>query len=68
MFPSIIAKVVPIILIILLAVLVFTFSYIKAPPNKAFIISGPRKNARILIGRAGFIIPFLEKVDWLCLG
>lgn len=68
MFTPIIAKAVPIILIILLIVLLFCFSYVKAPPNKAFIISGPKKNGRILIGRAGFIIPFLEKIDTLYLG
>ena len=27
--------------------------YVKSPPDKAYIISGIRKNPRILVGRAG---------------
>ena len=41
-------------------------SYVKAPPDTAFIISGYRK-PRILIGKAGFRIPFLERLDKLSL-
>ena len=37
--------------------------YVKAPPDKAYIISGYRKEPRILIGRAGIKIPFLERKD-----
>ena len=37
-------------------------SYVKAPPNTAFIITGPLKQ-RTLIGRAGFRVPGLERVD-----
>jgi len=37
--------------------------YVKAPPDQAFIISGLRK--RIIIGRAGIRIPFLERLDTL---
>ena len=52
-----------IIVISLLAVLVLVgVSYVKAPPNTAFIITGPFKQ-RTLIGRAGFRIPGLERVD-----
>ena len=40
--------------------------YVKAPPDTAFIISGYRK-PRILIGKAGFRIPFLERMDKLSL-
>lgn len=40
--------------------------YLKAPPDTAYIISGPRSR-RILIGRAGWRIPFLERVDKLSL-
>ena len=45
--------------------LLFT-GYLKAPPDTAYIVSGPRKK-RILIGRAGWRIPFLERVDKLSL-
>ncbi|MBO5224765.1 MAG: flotillin family protein [Clostridia bacterium] len=40
--------------------------YIKAPPDTAYIITGLGKR-RILIGRAGFRVPFLERVDKLSL-
>ena len=40
--------------------------YVKAPPDTAFIISGFRK-PRILIGKAGIRIPFLERMDKLSL-
>ena len=40
---------------------VFALGYCKAPPDKAYIISGLRK--RTLIGRAGFRIPFFERLD-----
>ena len=46
-------------------VLLFILGYCKAPPDKAFIISGLRK--RTLIGRAGFRIPFLERLDMVTL-
>lgn len=39
--------------------------YVKASPDKAFIVSGLRKTPKILIGRAGFKIPFFEKKDEL---
>lgn len=41
--------------------------YVKAPPDVAYIISGFKKNPRILIGRAGVKIPFLERLDKLSL-
>ena len=54
--------VVPIALVILL----ISVSYVKAPPDTAFIISGFRK-PRYLIGKAGIRIPFLERMDKLSL-
>lgn len=39
----------------------FALGYRKAPPDCAFIISGLCK--RTLIGKAGFMIPFLERLD-----
>ena len=64
MNPYIIAGIAAII--ILLAVVVAT-GYVKAPPDKAFIISGLKKNPRILIGQAGIKLPFLERKDILVL-
>ena len=54
--------IIPVVLLVLLMVA----SYVKAPPDTAFIISGYRK-PRILIGKAGFRIPFLERLDKLSL-
>ena len=49
-----------------LIVALLVMGYLKAPPDTAYIISGPRSR-RILIGRAGWRIPFLERVDKLSL-
>ena len=54
--------------IALLAIIIFANSYIKAPPDKAYIISGVFKKPRIIVGRAGIKIPFFERVDKLALG
>ena len=51
-----------IIIIVVLVLVLVGVSYVKAPPNTAFIITGPFKQ-RTLIGRAGFRIPGLERVD-----
>ena len=64
---DIIQIIVPIIAaIVLLIVLFFAAGYLKAPPDTAYIISGTRKR-RILIGKAGFRVPFFERVDKLSL-
>ena len=49
------------IVIAVVIVILLAAGYCKAPPDKAFIISGLRK--RVLIGRAGFRIPFFERLD-----
>lgn len=41
--------------------------YVKAPTDKAFIISGLRKQPRVVIGRATIKIPFFERKDELML-
>ena len=40
----------------------------KAPPDQAYIISGLKHDAKILIGRSGIRIPFFERMDRLYLG
>ena len=55
------------IAVALAGALFLTFGYLKAPPDTAYIISGLGKR-RILIGRAGFRVPFFERVDKLSLG
>ena len=56
------------IVIVVAVVMLFLLGYVKAPPDKAFIISGFGRNPRILIGRAGIKLPFLERKDVLYLG
>ncbi|MBQ5487260.1 MAG: flotillin family protein [Clostridia bacterium] len=52
--------------IALLAAIVMS-GYVKAPPDKAYIISGFKREPKILIGRAGIKLPFLERKDTLVL-
>ena len=54
------------IIAVALIVLLFVGGYLKAPPDTAFIISGPFRR-KILIGKAGWRVPFLERVDKLSL-
>lgn len=59
-----------IIAIIVLAIAILAIlasGYVKASPNKAYIISGIKREPKVLIGRAGIKIPFLEKKDELIL-
>ena len=58
----------PILIAVLVVVVILLIGYVKAPPDQAYIISGLRKNSRILIGQAGIRIPFLERLDKLYLG
>ncbi len=57
------------IITVIVAIILFTsIAYVKAPPNRAAIITGLLKEPRILRGKAGFKIPFFERVDWLEVG
>ena len=55
-------------IVVALIVLIFVLGYLKAPPDTAYIISGLSSKKRILIGKAGFRVPFFERVDRLSLG
>ena len=57
--------IIPVIAGILLILLLIA-GYLKAPPDTAYIISGLGKR-RILIGRAGWRVPFFERVDKISL-
>ena len=46
---------------VLIVIILFASGYLKAPPDTAFIISGLGRR-RILIGRAGWRMPFFERV------
>ena len=65
---SVVAAGIPIIAVIILVALVLIFGYVKAPPDVAYIISGVKKEPRILVGKAGIKIPFFERLDKLALG
>ena len=51
---------------VVLLIAIILIGYVKAPPDTAYMISGFRK-PRILIGKAGVRIPFLERLDKLSL-
>lgn len=59
--------IIPAVVIIALIALFISAGYVKAPPDTALIISGLRKKPKILIGKAGFKVPFFERVDRLSL-
>ncbi len=59
--------IIPAAVVIVLIALFISAGYVKAPPDTALIISGLRKKPKILIGKAGFKIPFFERVDRLSL-
>ena len=46
---------------VLFVVLLLVVSYVKAPPDMAYIISGLKR--RTVIGSANFRIPFFERLD-----
>ena len=55
-------------IVVAVILLIFASGYLKAPPDTAYIISGLSSKKRILIGKAGFRVPFFERVDRLSLG
>ncbi len=64
--PSVLSIILISILVVALIAIIAS-GYVKAPPDMAYIISGYKKKPRILIGRAGVRIPFLERKDTLSL-
>lgn len=56
-----------IILAVIVVGVIIGLGYFKAPPDVAYIISGLRKNPRIIIGKSGLRVPFLERIDKLSL-
>lgn len=53
------------VIAVILLVVIFLTGYVKASPDTALIISGLRKKPKVLIGKAGIKIPFLERKDAL---
>ena len=60
------AVIIGVSVVLILFIIVALLGYVKAPPDTAYMISGFRK-PRILIGKAGVRIPFLERLDKLSL-
>ena len=56
-----------VVAIVLIAVVLLTM-YVKAPPSYAYILSGIKKEPRVLIGTGGFKVPILERLDKVFLG
>ena len=54
--------------VIAIIVIVLLTAYVKAPPSYAFILSGVRKEPRVLIGTGGLKIPIFERLDTVFLG
>jgi flotillin len=42
-------------------------SYVKCPPDMVYLISGLKKEPRVIIGKAALRVPFFERVDKLTL-
>ena len=57
---------IPILVVLGVAVILGISGYLKAPPDTAYIITGLGKK-RILIGKAGWRMPFFTRVDRLSL-
>ena len=53
------------VVLVVIIVLIVVSGYVKAPPDTAYIISGFKREPKVLIGRAGIKIPFLERKDML---
>ena len=64
---ELILKFAPAIVVIVLLAIIMLLGYVKAPPDTAYVISGLRKEPKILIGRSGLKWPFLEQKDALIL-
>jgi flotillin len=56
-----------VVLVVIILLGILASGYVKAPPDTAYIISGLKKTPKVLIGRAGIKIPFLERKDTLLL-
>ncbi len=55
----------PAVIIAVVIIIIFAAGYRKAPPDKAYIISGLRRKAKVVIGKASVKLPFFERCDVL---
>ena len=54
------------VIVVILVAFIF-MSYVKCPPDMVYLISGLKKEPRVIIGKATIRIPFFERVDKLTL-
>lgn len=54
--------------VLLLLIILLMTCYVKAPTDEAYILSGLKKEPRVLIGTGGFKIPIIERLDRVFLG
>lgn len=69
MLSNILPIIIPILVvlaIVLAVVFVANTMYKKAPPNVAMVITGPT-GSRTIIGKGAFVIPILQRVDYMSL-
>lgn len=50
-------------IIAVLFIIFIAMSYVKCPPDMVYLISGVRKEAKVVTGKATLRIPFLERID-----
>lgn len=50
---------------IVVVLIIITTGYVKAPTDKAYVITGLRKEPKYVIGKASFRIPYLQRLDRL---
>ena len=55
----------PVIIVVVIVIFMFAAGYRKAPPDKAYIISGLRRKAKVVVGKATVKLPFFERCDVL---
>ena len=55
------------IIVRILLIVFVLMSYVKCPPDMVYLISGLKKEPRIIVGKATLRIPFFERVDKLTL-
>ena len=51
------------IVVFVILALFIAISYVKCPPDMVYLISGIKKEPRVITGKAAFRIPFFERID-----
>jgi flotillin len=63
---SILTPIIGVVLIVLAVIFVLKVMYKPAPPNVAMVVTGPTKS-RTIIGKGAFVIPIIQRVDYMTL-